>query len=1000
MKTSLKLSMLVIAAVCMSVASSPAGTPDRIPSDGPGVQYGGSPVKAVVDTVTLMGPGGAFPYRGDFETAAALPGGDGLLTDGWTSVDVTAPVNHWHVDTFNNPGTGNGAWCGSAAYGSCGPGDQAGGYGNDWQDILEFRKSVPGDATVRVRAKLRFDTEPGYDVVTLQRRTAAAPQFEPVAGGQGLSWDGQGDVTVDYTFSYTAAQRVGGTDIAVAFIFNSDAIWSDEDCQWPTAGAATVDNLVVTVTSGAATTFSEDFDDGVIGPDWQAVPNLGVGDYARVWRDLCDFDPCGANTSNQVAFIDLYPDLWMVPPPPSGCGMVNNTGGALGEGFHLENDVRSPVMTLPGGDVDGLTLAFDVYVHEDLIANDSPGIFYIWEVRSTAGGDINFAPWVGRDFLYYGGPVFRRSQNQVGDLLVAGATQVQVKLGVVELGWLLGYGNGTNGTSAPYFDNVRVQAYPSAGPRMVITEAHLANDGFPASGTVDLANLGTNSVRFDMASNISARTHLRNDPGDSVAISVTPRSGASLDPPVMHWTLARRNPLFDPYRTLPSSPITGRVTRYAGGSIVEGRWNFDLPDTGMLFPGDVLHYYFSATDHRAGDARTSIAPADLAGFGDVDSPVWPLAYTVRCLPTVLDASGNQPDLLFWNDQGSRGAEDEWLKALQLIRMSDGVDFDVFTTRAPSQGVGNGLGGRASVAQLAGYTDLLYSSGDLTSPTLSNGDFAADPSRDLQLLNSWLALGNRDVLLCGEDLANSLHTSGTVARSFLESTMGVQYVDSDVRDNIGGQVSPTVVAVAGNPVFVTANEWLLHGGCPTPNDFDAILPQPGAQSLALFTDASGVATPYPYAAAVLNTAGPGRVITLPFDLSFVMGWDKAPMPLLLRARLLLEVCYYFAIPWDQNSSASAVPGTAPALAVAAQPNPFNPSVTLRYTLARPGHLAMKVFDARGALVRTLVDGPVAATQGSVLWDGADDRGGRAASGLYFVETRADGLVDVRKVTMLK
>jgi hypothetical protein len=262
------------------------------------------------------------------------------------------------------------------------------------------------------------------------------------------------------------------------------------------------------------TTYTEDFEDGELGPDWQAASNTGVGDYARVWRDLCDFDPCGANTSNQVAFIELYPDIWILPPPPAGCGMVNNTGGPLGGGFHLENYVRSPAMTLPGGDVDGLTLAFDVYVHELLIANDSPGMFYVWDVRSTAGGDINEAPWVGRDFVYYGGPVFRRSQNQVGDLLVPGATQVQVRLGVAELGWQFGYGEGTNGTSAPYFDNVRVQAYPSAGPRIVITEQRLANDGFPASGTLDLADLGANSVRFDMASNISLRTHLRNDPGD------------------------------------------------------------------------------------------------------------------------------------------------------------------------------------------------------------------------------------------------------------------------------------------------------------------------------------------------------------------------------------------------------------------------------------------------------------------------------------------------------
>ena len=52
----------------------------------------------------------------------------------------------------------------------------------------------------------------------------------------------------------------------------------------------------------------------------------------------------------------------------------------------------------------------------------------------------------------------------------------------------------------------------------------------------------------------------------------------------------------------------------------------------------------------------------------------------------------------------------------------------------------------------------------------------------------------------------------------------------------------------------------------------------------------------------------------------------------------------------------VPGPAAPLAVARVPNPFNPSSTLRYTLAGPGHVTMKVFDMRGALVRTLLDGP--------------------------------------------
>ena len=69
----------------------------------------------------------------------------------------------------------------------------------------------------------------------------------------------------------------------------------------------------------------------------------------------------------------------------------------------------------------------------------------------------------------------------------------------------------------------------------------------------------------------------------------------------------------------------------------------------------------------------------------------------------------------------------------------------------------------AVSQIAGYTDMLYTAGDLNAPTLSNGDFAADAGNDLGLLNDWFALGGRDLFMTGDDLANSLYTTGTVAR---------------------------------------------------------------------------------------------------------------------------------------------------------------------------------------------------------------------------------------------
>ena len=1001
MKTSATIAMLLSALL----AATTVAAAERMITSQPVMYFGAADAKVTGDTIDLMGPGGHFPYRGDFETASARPAGDGALPDGWYSIDETSPLNHWHVDTYGvvAPLVGKAAWCGDIGFASCGPGDPYGGYGNNYYDILEFRKTVAGASTVRVQANLVYDCEPGYDFVTLQRRTSAHPDLEPVTG-QGLSWDGTGTAAVDYTFNYTLAERYQGSKVAVAFVFDSDGGWSDSDCLWSTSGAARVDNITVTLNG---IPYTENFEDNTIGPDWSPTPNFGVGDFARVWIGLGDVDDCASNYSRVVAFID---DGLVVPGtggtvggpgndygPPGGY-IVNNTGGLYGPQYHLQNSIHSPIMDFPGGAPRGVTFAFDVYRHELLIPNDTPGIFYTWDVRSS-WGDRDIGAWPLNNFVYYGGPGYLRSINDVSELIDSDATKLQVSLGVYELGWQFGYGNGTNGTPAPYFDNVSVKVYPAGGPIIAATEFRLANDGFPAIGAIDLANLGANSVRFDMAANIAARTHLRNDPGDSIWVDVKPRAGGTLSMPAMYWTFARQNALFDPYRTLPANPVAGRLTFTSTGAIAANRYNFDLPDTGMLFPGDVLHYYFAATDNVAGDVRTSYLPFDRAGFGNPEPMRYPAAFTVHCLPTILTAAGAQPSLLFWNDFGFHGGEDEWYNAFRYLGLERGVSFDVFNTHGPSSGVGNGLGGRATVAQIAGYTDMLYSAGDLGSPTLSNGDFAADPGNDLHLINNWLALGGRDLFMTGDDLASSLYTSGSAAQAFLETKMGLTYNDPDIRDNIAGQLAPLVVKVAGTPVFTTADSWVAYGGCIGINDFDNVVPVGGAVRLAQFTAPGGVSTPYPYAAAVLNINGTNRIISLNHDLSFITDWGKVPAPAASRTRVLGNVLDYFGVP--SNLGPSSTGGTvAPALAVTCRPNPFNPIITLHYALPRPGILTMKVYDARGALVRTLFYGQVEQVNGAVVWDGADDSGARAASGLYFVETRAEGQVDVRKVTMLK
>ncbi len=86
---------------------------------------------------------------------------------------------------------------------------------------------------------------------------------------------------------------------------------------------------------------------------------------------------------------------------------------------------------------------------------------------------------------------------------------------------------------------------------------------------------------------------------------------------------------------------------------------------------------------------------------------------------------------------------------------------------------------------------------------------------------------------------------------------------------------------------------------------------------------------------------------------------------------------------------AGPAPAMGLSVAAAPNPFNPYTRLDFELPNTAPVRLQVFDARGALVRTLVDGVLAAGRHAHVWAGRDQAGRRVASGTYLYRLRADG-----------
>jgi hypothetical protein len=83
-----------------------------------------------------------------------------------------------------------------------------------------------------------------------------------------------------------------------------------------------------------------------------------------------------------------------------------------------------------------------------------------------------------------------------------------------------------------------------------------------------------------------------------------------------------------------------------------------------------------------------------------------------------------------------------------------------------------------------------------------------------------------------------------------------------------------------------------------------------------------------------------------------------------------------------------------------PNPFGPSTSIRFELARAADVRLVIYDISGRVVRTLVDGAAEAGSSSVTWNGRDDRGREVPSGLYFYRLVAGASVETRPMTLLR
>ena len=85
-----------------------------------------------------------------------------------------------------------------------------------------------------------------------------------------------------------------------------------------------------------------------------------------------------------------------------------------------------------------------------------------------------------------------------------------------------------------------------------------------------------------------------------------------------------------------------------------------------------------------------------------------------------------------------------------------------------------------------------------------------------------------------------------------------------------------------------------------------------------------------------------------------------------------------------------------------PNPFNPSTTIKFDIAgdMPVQTSLNVYNVRGQLLRSLVNGMKSAGTYQIQWDGKDDAGRTLPSGVYFYRLQAGEFNQTRKMVMMK
>jgi YVTN family beta-propeller protein len=138
-------------------------------------------------------------------------------------------------------------------------------------------------------------------------------------------------------------------------------------------------------------------------------------------------------------------------------------------------------------------------------------------------------------------------------------------------------------------------------------------------------------------------------------------------------------------------------------------------------------------------------------------------------------------------------------------------------------------------------------------------------------------------------------------------------------------------------------------------------------------------------AASEVAGSGKVF---HSLQDTNGAFRPELVITVRADAAV------AVPFDESAS-----GAGYSLAQN-RPNPTRGLTAIAFSLPRQDRVTLRLFDASGRAVRTLLEEPRLAGVHEVTWDGRNEAGHEVAAGTYFYRIKAGRYTDVRRLVLVR